>query len=89
VTPIGEPADPCPLCGRDNACRIAKGELYKGPCWCHEIIVPGPLLARLAEDHIDPACFCRPCLEAIARLARETDPLHDLLPQIRAALIPR
>jgi len=61
----------CPLCGGDNQCRVAKGELYKGPCWCHEIRVPNHILSRLAADRLTPACFCRPCLETIARISGE------------------
>jgi bacterioferritin B len=38
-----------PLCGGDNRCRVAKGHLYKGPCWCHEIIVPNHILSHLSK----------------------------------------
>jgi hypothetical protein len=31
----------CPLCGKDNQCRVAKGHPYKGLCWCDQIVVPG------------------------------------------------
>jgi hypothetical protein len=77
----------CPLCGRDNQCRVAKGHLYKGPCWCHEIIVPGHVLNRLAEDQIEPACFCRSCLETIARIARERDDTESILTEVRKAIV--
>ncbi len=63
----------CPMCGEDNSCRVAKGELYKGPCWCHEIAVPHHILTRLAERRLDHSCFCRPCLTTIARLSGELE----------------
>ena len=61
----------CPVCGGDNGCRVAKGHLYKGPCWCEEIIVPSQILRALAADRLEPACLCRFCLETMARLSRE------------------
>ena len=65
----------CPLCGRDNQCRLAKGHLYKGLCWCERIVVPGHILSRLAAEWVEPACVCRPCLETVARVsASENDP---------------
>jgi hypothetical protein len=69
----------CPMCGEDNACRVAKGELYKGPCWCQEIIVPNHILSRLAAKRIEHSCLCRPCLETIARLACEMDDADAVL----------
>lgn len=78
----------CPLCHRDNQCRVAKGHLYKGPCWCHRIIVPGHILSKLAEDFLDPACFCRPCLETIARISREQKDTASILAEIRRVLSP-
>jgi len=80
---INSPTEPCPLCGQDNGCRVAQGHLYKGPCWCHEIIVPGQLLNHLAGDQLDPACFCRPCLETIAQLARELPDTASVLEELR------
>jgi hypothetical protein len=58
----------CPVCGGDNECRMAKGHLYKGLCWCDEIIVPSQILRVLAGDRFDPACLCRRCLETAAKL---------------------
>ena len=69
----------CPLCGGDNQCRVAKGHLYKGPCWCHEISVPGHLLQRLAAERVETTCLCRPCLETLARLATELDDAEAIL----------
>jgi hypothetical protein len=73
----------CPLCGRDNHCRVAKGHLYKGPCWCHEIIVPNRILTRLAVDRLEPACLCRPCLETIARISREEENPEIVLREVQ------
>ncbi len=79
----------CPLCGGDNACRVAKGHLYKGPCWCQRVVVPGPLLARLADGSAESACLCRPCLEAVARMAHEAGDADALLAKIRREIAPR
>jgi hypothetical protein len=77
----------CPLCGGDNECRVAKGHLYKGPCWCHQIIVPNPILTRLAEDSIDPACLCRPCLETIAQISREANGTEEIVAEVRKVIL--
>jgi hypothetical protein len=61
----------CPLCGGDNQCRVVKGHLYKGPCWCHEIVISGHILRRLARDLPEQTCLCPTCLETVARLTRE------------------
>lgn len=79
----------CPLCARDNRCRVAKGHLYKGPCWCHRISVPQHILRRLAADFAEPACLCRPCLETIARLAQEKDTLETILSEARKLMSAR
>ncbi|HEX4140844.1 MAG TPA: cysteine-rich CWC family protein [Candidatus Methylacidiphilales bacterium] len=78
----------CPLCGKDNGCRVAKGCLYKGPCWCHEIKVPAHVLRRLAEEWVEPACLCRPCLETISRISGEHDGTEAILREIRRAIAP-
>ncbi len=77
----------CPLCARDNDCRVAKGHLYKDACWCHEIIVPKHILDRLAEDTIDPACFCRSCLETIARISGELTDAKEILAEVRRVVL--
>jgi hypothetical protein len=82
-------AERCPLCAGDNACRVAKGHLYKGACWCHQVIVPKALLSRLAEDSINPACLCRPCLETVARVARELDDSASILAEVRKVISAR
>jgi len=79
-------AQQCPWCGGDNACRVAKGTLYKGPCWCHEISVPTPILKRLAADRIEPGCLCRPCLERIARISNETDDVEAVIAEAQRAI---
>jgi Family of unknown function (DUF5522)/Cysteine-rich CWC len=76
----------CPVCGGDNRCRVAKGHLYKGPCWCEEIIVPGHILRALAGDRFEPACLCRSCLETLARLSQELGDPAAVLRKIREQL---
>jgi hypothetical protein len=76
----------CPLCGGDNGCRVAKGHLYKDVCWCQEIIVPGQILSRLAEEWVDPACLCRSCLETIARVSLELNSTDEILVEVRRLL---
>jgi uncharacterized protein DUF5522/cysteine-rich CWC protein len=76
----------CPVCGGDNRCRVAKGHLYKGPCWCEEIIVPGQILRALTGDRFEPACLCRSCLETVARLSRELGDPAAVLRKIRGLL---
>lgn len=63
----------CPVCGGDNGCRVAKGHLYKGPCWCEEIIVPSQILRALAANRFEPACLCRSCLETVAQLGHQEE----------------
>lgn len=57
----------CPVCRGDNHCRIAKGHLYTGPCWCEEINVSCQTLRTLAADHFEPACLCQSCLRTVAQ----------------------
>jgi uncharacterized protein (TIGR00290 family) len=73
----------CPLCGGDNACRLGKGHLYKGPCWCEALAVPAPLLKRMAAEWVDPACLCRSCLNAASSVASQTDDMDAALIEIR------
>ena len=77
----------CPLCARDNDCRVAKGHLYKGPCWCHQVIVPNHILTRLAEDTVDPACLCRSCLETIAQISRDLESTEEILTEVRKTIL--
>jgi len=79
----------CPLCGHDNQCRVAKGHLYKGPCWCYEIAVPHQILSRLAAESAKPACLCRPCLETVARISRELDSTEAVLAEVRRVVAKR
>jgi hypothetical protein len=73
----------CPVCGGDNRCRVAKGHLYKGPCWCEEITVPGQVLRALATDRFEPACLCRICLEMLAHFSHQLDDPVTVLSKTR------
>jgi hypothetical protein len=79
----------CPLCGDSNQCRVARGELYKGPCWCHEITVPQHILTQLAAERLEPACLCRPCLESVAKISSELDDTDAILVEIQKAILSR
>jgi hypothetical protein len=72
----------CPLCGKDNQCRLAKGHLYKGLCWCQRIVVPGHILTRLAAEWVEPACLCRSCLETIARISASLSDPDAILTEV-------
>ena len=72
----------CPLCGRDNQCRLAKGHLYKGLCWCEQIVVPGHILNRLAAEWIEPGCLCRSCLETVARVSASLNDPDAVLSEV-------
>ena len=77
----------CPLCARDNDFRVAKGHLYKGPCWCHQLIVPNHILTRLAEDTLNQTCLCRPCLETNARISRELGSTEEILIAVKSPIL--
>lgn len=79
-------AERCPLCGGDNACRVAKGHLYKGECWCFQIPVPSHLVRRLMESEVEFTCLCRPCLETVSRAAESGGDTNTMLAEIRAAI---
>ena len=49
--------------------------------------MPKHILVRLAEDSVDPACFCRPCLETIARISREMNDTTEILAEVRRAIL--
>jgi hypothetical protein len=78
----------CPICGADNTCRVAKGHLYKGSCWCHGVVVPANLLRHLAEEYAEEACLCPTCLEMVARLAAEHSNVETVISEIRRTLQP-
>ena len=69
------PEQLCPSCGKENACRVANGCAYKGPCWCEAYVVPAEVQRQLAEAHPGRACLCRECLvrfsKSSAALTRE------------------
>jgi hypothetical protein len=75
-------AKQCPVCGGDNQCRVAKGQLYKGPCRCEGIIVSGHILHSLTTDRFELACLCRFCLETLERLCHERDDAAAVLSNI-------
>jgi hypothetical protein len=79
----------CPLCGGDNQCRVAKGHLYKGDCWCQHVAVPGHILKRLVNDGLSPVCLCRPCLETVAKLAREGGSTESIIAEVRKVVAAR
>jgi hypothetical protein len=79
--PLGHD-ETCPLCGRDNQCRLAKGHLYKGPCWCEQIVVPGYILNRLAAEWVEPDCLCPACLETIARVSASLNDPDTVLTEV-------
>jgi hypothetical protein len=64
-------AEQCPVCGGDNQCRVAKGHLYKGLCWCEEITLPNGALRDFAADRLELVCLCRSCLETLAQTSHE------------------
>jgi hypothetical protein len=43
----------------------------QGLCWCHEVVISGHIIPRLAEDLLEQACLCPPCLATVARLTQE------------------
>jgi hypothetical protein len=65
-------AEQCPVCGGVNQCRLAKGHLYKGPCWCEEITVASRVLGSFVSDSLQPVGLCRSCLERLAQISRES-----------------
>ena len=79
--PLGH-GEICPLCGGDNQCRLAKGHLYKGPCWCEQIVVPGHILNRLAAQSVEPGCLCRLCLETVARVSASLNDPDTVLTEL-------
>lgn len=54
----------CPLCGRLNGCQMCSATAAGEPCWCHEVIMPAELLARVPEAARNVACICRECYTA-------------------------
>jgi len=56
----------CPVCWKENGCRLETGESYKGPCWCEGPTLSSAALNRLLADAPEQRCLCRSCLTAIA-----------------------
>ncbi len=66
-------AEQCPVCSGDNQCRLAKGHLYKGPCWCEEITVPSRVAWRFRVLMVCIRCACAgPVLRRLRGSRRET-----------------
>jgi hypothetical protein len=57
----------CPVCGQANECRLAKGCLYKGPCWCESMALAPAVARHLTGMQLAPTCLCGRCLSAVAR----------------------
>ena len=57
----------CPLCGAGNGCQLCSPATYKGPCWCVNVEMPEPLLARVPEPLRNRACICQHCVEKFQR----------------------
>ena len=51
-------ADRCPLCGRDNACGMVRGD---ATCWCYGAEFSKEALARIPQDRVGVACLCSDC----------------------------
>ena len=76
----------CPLCGGVNDCRLAKGCLYKGPCWCESASIPAHLLHHLANLHPEPTCLCGRCMSSVARHAALHDAPEKIIALVRAEM---
>lgn len=51
-------SDPCPVCGEDNRCEIARGSSH---CWCFEVEVAPEARSPVGEG-LDTSCLCPKCL---------------------------
>ena len=63
----------CPVCGRQNECRVANGCAYKGPCWCEAFIIPADVQRQLVESCPERACLCRDCLKRFSEAPAGTN----------------
>jgi hypothetical protein len=57
-----EKTDRCPLCGADNQCAMAAGQLSE-PCWCIEVTIDPAALAAVPEKARGRVCLCPACAE--------------------------
>lgn len=53
----------CPLCSKDNACAMARGEKQ---CWCFHEKIPQSLLDRVPAEAKNRSCICKNCVNAAA-----------------------
>ena len=67
----------CPLCGRENDCRQASSDAYKGLCWCERVTFPDELMQRLPEEARGRACVCRSCVMEALRARPDPLPAPD------------
>ncbi len=65
-------ASRCPLCGQLNDCQLCTVDVYKGPCWCSKVKIPGELIAQVPADLRNKSCICRDCVMKFHR-ARAND----------------
>ena len=79
----------CPVCGAANECRLVRGSLYKGPCWCEARSIPVPVLRQLASELPEPACLCPRCLATVARQAAEGGAPTEVLARARVEMTAR
>lgn len=71
---------PCPLCGKSNDCQLCTAAAYQGSCWCQEMEIPAPLLARVPADLRNKACICRACVTEFHRTAKPVTERPKILP---------
>ena len=55
--------DRCPLCGRDNACGMVRGD---AACWCVGVEFSKEALARIPPELVGVACLCADCASGAA-----------------------
>ena len=59
------PAQPCPLCGQDNRCAMARN-LPPEQCWCMTAAIEHAALARIPAAERGLHCICPACGMAAA-----------------------
>ncbi len=53
----------CPLCGGDNHCAMASGQVPER-CWCVSLEIDPAVLQRLPAEAVGKVCICRACAGA-------------------------
>ncbi|MCD8490755.1 MAG: cysteine-rich CWC family protein [Geovibrio sp.] len=61
-----EPADLCPVCGRNNNCSAL--DKSKGTCWC---VGEPPLPPEILTQYEWRPCFCESCYDRIISGTKE------------------